>query len=125
VLLRCHRGAPGVQGGQQSGVKTEAEWADVEREARVLLQLRGSCTGIVQLREALETELAVQLVMEICTGGDLFDLLNAHGRLHRLLHATSSRSKWRPRRATTRGVMHRDIKPGSSSWTSLHRGSTP
>lgn len=95
------------------GAMDPGAWEDLLTEVRVLGMFRGKpVPGVVQLREALETPTELHLVMECCRGGDLFDLLNAHGPMPE----AAARLVFRQLACALRdlhfvGVLHRDIKP--------------
>ena len=44
-------------------------------EVDVLMELRGICPDVVQLLDVYETNEEVQVVLEYCHGGDLFDCI--------------------------------------------------
>ena len=50
-------------------------------EVDVLTSLKGSCPNVVQLLDVYETHQEVQLVLEYCEGGDLFDCIKTRKQL--------------------------------------------
>ena len=90
-----------------------AEVADVERVAReihILKMLRHP--NIIQLYEIIETPRQLYLIMEFCSGGELFDYIVAHSRVKekeacrfflQLLAGVEYIHKL--------GIVHRDLKP--------------
>lgn len=93
-------------------LRSTDEREDVKREFAILQAFTEQHQGIVQLKEVMEGERTVQGIMELCQGGDLFELLREHGRLPeaaakvlftQLASALAHCHKF--------GVVHRDIKP--------------
>eukprot|EP00897_Mesotaenium_endlicherianum_P007592 jgi/Mesen1/6861/ME000351S05983 len=101
---------------------------DVKREVAIMHHLAGH-PNIVKIRGAFEDPAAVHIVMELCSGGELFDRIIAKGHYRqvpachakaKLADLLSSEAK---AAALTRtivgvvetchslGVMHRDLKP--------------
>ncbi|XP_062187462.1 CBL-interacting protein kinase 29-like [Phragmites australis] len=82
----------------------------IEREAAILPRLRHR--HVVRLHEILATRKKVHFVLDLASGGELFSLVDASGRMTEA-HA---RHYFRQlisavRYCHTRGVYHRDIKP--------------
>jgi hypothetical protein len=84
---------------------------DMRSEVSILQHLVG-VPGVVQLRGAYEDCRAVNLVLELCTGGDLLDHILRLGRLHEDDAAAAARAiVLALQRCHARGVVHRDVKP--------------
>lgn len=84
---------------------------DVRREVQIMHHLTGH-RNIVELRGAYEDRQSVNLVMELCEGGELFDRIIARG------HYSERAAAGLCREIVTvvhychsMGVMHRDLKP--------------
>ncbi|ESW30539.1 hypothetical protein PHAVU_002G161200 [Phaseolus vulgaris] len=84
---------------------------DVRREVQIMHHLTGH-RNIVELKGACEDRHSVNLVMELCAGGELFDRIIAKGHYSERAAADLCRQI-----ATvihdchSMGVMHRDLKP--------------
>ncbi|XP_043715986.1 calcium-dependent protein kinase 1-like isoform X2 [Telopea speciosissima] len=83
----------------------------VRREVQIMHHLTGHC-NIVELKGAYEDRRSVNLVMELCAGGELFDRIIAKG------HYSEQAASALCRQIVTvvhnchsMGVMHRDLKP--------------
>jgi len=84
---------------------------DMRCEVQILQHLVG-VPGVVQLRGAYEDCRAVNLVLELCAGGDLLDHILRLGRLTEADAAAAARAiVLALRRCHARGVVHRDVKP--------------
>jgi calcium-dependent protein kinase len=84
---------------------------DMRSEVSILQHLVG-VPGVVQLRGAYEDCRAVNLVLELCAGGDLLDHILRLGRLPEDDAAAAARAiVLALQRCHARGVMHRDVKP--------------
>jgi len=80
-------------------------------EADVLTSLQGT-EGIVQLLDVYETCEEVQLVLEYCDGGDLFDCIKMKGSFSEMETATVAQTILRVLDTLhSRNIVHRDIKP--------------
>lgn len=84
---------------------------DVRREVQIMHHLTGH-RNIVELKGAYEDRHSVNLVMELCAGGELFDRIIAKG------HYSERAAALLCRQIVTvvynchsMGVMHRDLKP--------------
>lgn len=107
----CVHRAQHIASGRPVVVKsTKLNSAASWREAALLRSLRHRC--IVTCLGAFEDDTDVHVVLENCSGGDLFDLIKDRGRLdeataksamHSLLSALAY--------CHERGVSHRDVKP--------------
>jgi len=109
----------------KASLSSADKWANLAREVGVLSALSGKHPGIVRLREVLEGERSVHLIMELCRGGDLYDLLSKHGRLPEhaarlIIRQVASALSF----CHSHGVIHRDIKPENILFVSLPRTST-
>jgi len=97
-------------------------------EVDVLTSLRGVCPNVVQLLDVYETHQEVQLVLEYCEGGDLFDCIKRRKQLELepessaepLIHGSFSELEVATVAKTlldvldtlhSRNIVHRDIKP--------------
>ncbi|KAJ7545741.1 hypothetical protein O6H91_08G007900 [Diphasiastrum complanatum] len=105
--------------GQQFACKTiakkklvnPADVEDVRREVQILHHLSGY-ENIVALKGAYEDKYSVNLVMELCEGGELFERITKRG------HYSERGAAWICRTMVkvvqichSLGVMHRDLKP--------------
>eukprot|EP00403_Amphidinium_massartii_P021189 CAMPEP_0178400764 /NCGR_PEP_ID=MMETSP0689_2-20121128/15956_1 /TAXON_ID=160604 /ORGANISM="Amphidinium massartii, Strain CS-259" /LENGTH=739 /DNA_ID=CAMNT_0020021567 /DNA_START=52 /DNA_END=2268 /DNA_ORIENTATION=+ len=88
---------------------------DVEREIHLMRAAQAAMDGepyIVQLFETYEGEEAFFLVMEVVTGGELFDRIKKAGHFSEDMAKTTMRQLMRGMsRLHEAGVMHRDLKP--------------
>jgi serine/threonine protein kinase len=84
---------------------------DMRSEVSILQHLIG-VPGVVQLRGAYEDCRSVNLVLELCAGGDLLDHILRLGRLPEEDAAAAARAiVLALQRCHARGVAHRDVKP--------------
>lgn len=84
---------------------------DVRREVQIMHHLTGQ-PNIVELKGANEDKQSVNLVMELCAGGELFDRIIAKG--HYSEREASSLCRTMVKMVHTchsMGVIHRDLKP--------------
>ncbi|KAK7321817.1 hypothetical protein VNO77_32790 [Canavalia gladiata] len=87
------------------------EIEDVRREVMILQHLLGQ-PNIVEFRGAYEDRQNVHLVMELCSGGELFDRIIAKGNYSEREAATVMRQIVNVVHVCHfMGVMHRDLKP--------------
>lgn len=103
---------------QKASMSEEGRRA-LEAEVSIMRRVRGQHQGVVQLHEVLESPRAVQVVMEKCSGGDLFDLVNARGAMPE----ASAKVVFSQLASTlcflhSQGIVHRDIKPENIMLTS-------
>lgn len=84
---------------------------DVRREILILQHLTGQ-PNIVEFKGAYEDRYNVHLVMELCSGGELFDRIIAKGSYSERAAATVGRAIVNVVNVCHfMGVMHRDLKP--------------
>ncbi|XP_077220002.1 calcium-dependent protein kinase 29 [Tasmannia lanceolata] len=84
---------------------------DVKREIMILQHLTGQ-PNIVEFKGAYEDRKNVHLVMELCSGGELFDRITAKGSYSEKAAATIFRQIVNVVHVCHfMGVMHRDLKP--------------
>ena len=101
-------------------------------EVDVLTSLKGSCSNVVELLDVYETNQEVQLVLEYCEGGDLFDCIKTRKQIEMergggilspeepLIHGSFTEQETATVAKTllkvldilhSRHLVHRDIKP--------------
>ncbi|KAG2677139.1 hypothetical protein I3843_12G086900 [Carya illinoinensis] len=84
---------------------------DVRREVQIMHHLTGH-RNIVELKGAYEDRHSVNLVMELCAGGELFDRIIAKGHYSERAAAGLFRQMVTVvQNCHSMGVMHRDLKP--------------
>uniref|UniRef100_A0A2N9GUS8 non-specific serine/threonine protein kinase n=1 Tax=Fagus sylvatica TaxID=28930 RepID=A0A2N9GUS8_FAGSY len=84
---------------------------DVRREVQIMHHLTGH-RNIVELKGAYEDRHSVNLVMELCAGGELFDRIIAKGHYSERAAAVLCRQIVTVvHNCHSMGVMHRDLKP--------------
>ncbi|OMO79639.1 hypothetical protein CCACVL1_13526 [Corchorus capsularis] len=84
---------------------------DVRREVQIMYHLTGH-RNIVELKGAYEDRHSVNLIMELCAGGELFDRIIAKGHYSEREAAKLCRQIVTVvHNCHTMGVMHRDLKP--------------
>ncbi|CAI5534572.1 unnamed protein product [Closterium sp. Naga37s-1] len=123
---RCSRRAYACKSISKKKLQCVEDAADVRQEVVMLHMLKGH-PHIIGLEEVLEDPKSIHLIMDLCSGGDLFDAVKARKHLPEplaarllqqlvgaLLHCHST------------GIVHRDIKPENillvSSSTAAARG---
>ncbi|CAK8571275.1 unnamed protein product [Lathyrus sativus] len=90
---------------------TEEDVEDVRREIQIMHHLAGS-QSIVSIKEASEDAVAVHVVMELCSGGELFDRIVERGHYTERKAAKLARTIVGVIQSChSLGVMHRDLKP--------------
>ncbi|KAL0374760.1 UNVERIFIED_CONTAM: Calcium-dependent protein kinase [Sesamum radiatum] len=90
---------------------TEEDVEDVRREIRIMHHLAGH-PNVISIVGAYEDAVAVQLVMELCAGGELFDRIIQRGHYTEKKAAELARTIVSVVEAChSLGVMHRDLKP--------------
>ncbi|XP_027342778.1 calcium-dependent protein kinase 1 isoform X1 [Abrus precatorius] len=84
---------------------------DIRREVQIMHHLTGH-RNIVELKGAYEDRHSVNLIMELCAGGELFDRIIAKGHYSERAAANSCRQIVTVvHNCHSMGVMHRDLKP--------------
>ncbi|KAF5747754.1 putative calcium-dependent protein kinase [Tripterygium wilfordii] len=90
---------------------TEDDVEDVRREIQIMYHLSGH-TNVISIKAAYEDAVAVHVVMELCTGGELFDRIIKKGHYTERQAAQLSRTIVQViETCHSLGVMHRDLKP--------------
>ncbi|AEE76375.1 putative protein kinase CAMK-CDPK family [Arabidopsis thaliana] len=90
---------------------TKADKDDMRREIQIMQHLSGQ-PNIVEFKGAYEDEKAVNLVMELCAGGELFDRIIAKGHYTERAAASVCRQIVNVVKICHfMGVLHRDLKP--------------
>ncbi|CAI5471113.1 unnamed protein product [Closterium sp. Yama58-4] len=95
----------------KSNIVAMQDAADIRHEVAVMEALKGH-PHVVKIEDTCEDEEAVHIVMELCSGGDLFDRVKDEGRLKERTAAIACRQlvqalMW----CHVSGVVHRDVKP--------------
>lgn len=90
---------------------TEKDIQDVRREILILQHLTGQ-PNIVEFKGAYEDRQNLHLVMELCSGGELFDRITAKGSYSEKEASIIGRQILNVVHVCHfMGVMHRDLKP--------------
>ncbi|KAK4371731.1 hypothetical protein RND71_007115 [Anisodus tanguticus] len=90
---------------------TEEDVEDVRREIQIMHHLAGH-PSVVQIVGAYEDAVAVHVIMELCSGGELFDRILQRGHYSEKKAAELARVIVGVVEAChSMGVMHRDLKP--------------
>ncbi|GAB4846161.1 Calcium-dependent protein kinase 33 [Ancistrocladus abbreviatus] len=90
---------------------TKADREDMKREIQIMQHLSGQ-PNIVEFKDAYEDKNSVNLVMELCAGGELFDRIIAKGHYSEKAAAAILRQIVNVVHVCHfMGVMHRDLKP--------------
>lgn len=115
VTYLCTEKATGINYACKSISKrklvTKKDMEDVRREILMLQHLTGQ-PNIVEFRGAYEDETSVNLVMELCSGGELFDRITKQGSYSEKAAAKIGRQIVNVVHVCHfMGVMHRDLKP--------------
>ena len=93
-------------------LQTEAEREDVAREIRLMEVMKGKSDHVVTLHQAFESPENVSLVLELCSGGELFDRIitkknyseyDAAAIVRQMLQVVAQ--------CHLNGIIHRDLKP--------------
>lgn len=107
--------------GTHFACKSSSKGQDVRMEICAMKRLRG-CPNVVELKGVYEDKKNVHLILDLCTGGDMFDYLSQRGKIPEreaayLLRQLAVGLKC----CAAMGVIHRDVKPENifiSSFTS-------
>ncbi|KAE8706365.1 Calcium-dependent protein kinase 17 [Hibiscus syriacus] len=84
---------------------------DVRREVQIMYHLTGH-RNVVELKGAYEDQNSVNLIMELCGGGELFDRIIAKGHFSERKAANLCRQiVMMVHYCHSMGLMHRDLKP--------------
>ncbi|GAB2284690.1 Calcium-dependent protein kinase 33 [Dionaea muscipula] len=90
---------------------TKADKEDMKREIQIMQYMSGQ-PNIVEFKGAYEDKASVNLVMELCAGGELFDRIIAKGHYSEKAAAAILRQIVNVVHVCHfMGVMHRDLKP--------------
>lgn len=90
---------------------TKDDVEDVRREIEIMHHLSG-CPNIISIKGAYEDSVAVHVVMELCSGGELFDRIVKRGHYTERKAAELARTiVGSIETCHSLGVMHRDLKP--------------
>ncbi|XP_059289945.1 calcium-dependent protein kinase 26-like [Lycium ferocissimum] len=90
---------------------TDEDVEDVRREIQIMHHLSG-LPNVISIKGAYEDAVAVHVVMELCTGGELFDRIVKRGHYSERQAAELARTIVGVVEAChSLGVMHRDLKP--------------
>lgn len=101
----------------------EKAMGDVRREVMILQHLSGQ-PNVVEFKGAFEDEQRVCLVMELCSGGELFDRIAKRGNYSEKAAAVIMRQVVNVVNACHfMGVIHRDLKPENFLMVSRDEGS--
>ncbi|MCE2055436.1 Calcium-dependent protein kinase 11 [Datura stramonium] len=90
---------------------TDEDVEDVRREIQIMHHLSGH-PNVISIKGAYEDAVAIHVVMELCTGGELFDRIVKRGHYSERQAAELARTIVGVVEAChSLGVMHRDLKP--------------
>ncbi|KAL2229237.1 UNVERIFIED_CONTAM: Calcium-dependent protein kinase 2 [Sesamum indicum] len=90
---------------------TQEDVDDVRREIEIMHHLSGN-PNVISIKGAYEDAVAVHVVMELCTGGELFDRIVKRGHYSEKKAAELTRTIVGViETCHSLGVMHRDLKP--------------
>jgi len=96
---------------------------DIRREVQIMHHLTGH-RNIVELKGAYEDRHSVNLIMELCAGGELFDRIISKGHYsERAASELCRQIVTVVHNCHTMGVMHRDLKPENFLFLSKHENS--
>ncbi|XP_073148785.1 calcium-dependent protein kinase 8-like [Henckelia pumila] len=92
-------------------LRTAVDIEDVRREVEIMKHMPKH-PNIVTLKDTYEDDIAVNIVMELCEGGELFDRIVARGHYTERAAAAVMKTIIEVVQMCHRhGVMHRDLKP--------------
>ncbi|GAX85132.1 hypothetical protein CEUSTIGMA_g12552.t1 [Chlamydomonas eustigma] len=93
---------------------TQSQTQDrIQKEIEVL-QVLQSCPGVIKLLDCFEDERQVQIVTELCPGGDLQQYVHSKGALQeKQLAAIANEVLKTVKQCHDSGVLHGDVKPGN------------
>jgi calcium-dependent protein kinase len=92
-------------------INSNSDIEDVRREIQIMYHLTGQ-PNIVELKGAYEDKHSVNLVMELCAGGELFERIIAKGHYSERAAASLCRTIVQVvHTCHSMGVIHRDLKP--------------
>ncbi|KAL5539111.1 hypothetical protein UlMin_043805 [Ulmus minor] len=92
-------------------LRTAVDIDDVRREVEIMKHMPKH-PNIVSLKDTYEDDNAVQIVMELCEGGELFDRIVARGHYTERAAAAVTKTIVEVVQVCHKhGVMHRDLKP--------------
>jgi serine/threonine protein kinase len=96
----------------KAAIKQSQMSDQIKKEISIMKLIRHE--NVVQLIEVLASQHTIYIVLELVTGGELFDLIIEHGKLSE----SAARSYYRQlidglQHCHALGVAHRDLKPGA------------
>ncbi|GAB4826593.1 Calcium-dependent protein kinase 15 [Ancistrocladus abbreviatus] len=126
IIYLCTENSTGQQYACKSILKRKllkkSQKEDVRREIQIMQHLSGQ-PNIVEFRGAYEDRQSVHVVMELCTGGELFDQITARGHCSERDAARIVRQIMMAVHVCHfMGVFHRDIKPENFLFSSKDEG---
>ncbi|PNY11238.1 calcium-dependent protein kinase 9-like protein [Trifolium pratense] len=115
VTYLCTENSTGLKYACKSISKTKlvskADKEDIKREIQIMQHMSGQ-SNIVEFKGAYEGKNSVNVVMELCAGGELFDRIIAKGKYSERAAASICRQIVNVVHICHfMGVMHRDLKP--------------
>ena len=95
---------------EKDKIKDKKDIDRITREIKILKKVRHP--NVIQLYEIIETEKELFLIMEYCAGGELFDYIVSHQRLHEKVGCRFFQELMAGIEYIHKsGVCHRDLKP--------------
>ncbi|CAF2077410.1 unnamed protein product [Brassica napus] len=111
VTYLCTENSTGKKSISKKKLVTKADKDDMRREIQIMQHLSGQ-PNIVEFKGAYEDKKAVNLVMELCAGGELFDRIIAKGNYSERAAASVCRQIVNVVKICHfMGMLHRDLKP--------------
>ncbi|CAI5465294.1 unnamed protein product [Closterium sp. Yama58-4] len=108
---RCSRRAYACKSISKKKLQCVEDAADVRQEVVMLHMLKGH-PHIIGLKEVLEDPKSIHLIMDLCSGGDLFDAVKARKHLPEPLSARLLQQLVGAlQHCHATGIVHRDVKP--------------